>query len=71
MKLVCAIFMLYENDFFYFIQTSDEGKSGNDLEPPIKFYIEQTKQTKREIFHSFTHSFIYITLVRKFICRML
>ena len=38
MKLVCAIFALYQNVFCYFFQVSEEGKSDNYnfyLEPPI------------------------------------
>ena len=30
MKLVCVIFMLYQNAFCYFFQASEEGKSDND-----------------------------------------
>ena len=30
MKLVCAIFTLYQNAFSYFFQASEEGKSDND-----------------------------------------
>ena len=29
-KLVCAIFTLYQNAFCYFFQASEEGKSDND-----------------------------------------
>ena len=30
MKLVCAIFTLYQNAFCFFLQASEEGKSDND-----------------------------------------
>ena len=40
MKLVCAIFTLYKNAFCYFLQASQEGKSGNDNDFKISKYLE-------------------------------
>ena len=52
-RLVCAIFMLYQNVFCYFFKTAEEGKSDNDND--FKIYCSRTildsaKQTKCEIF---------------------
>ena len=40
MKLVCAVFTLYQNAFCYFFHATEESKSGNDNDfkiswPPI------------------------------------
>ena len=40
MKLVCAIFTLYQNAFCFFLQASEEGKSDNDNDFKISWANE-------------------------------
>ena len=58
MKLVCAIFTLYQNAFCYFFQASEEDKS--DYNNDFKIYwatncsrtiLDSAKQTKWFFFH--------------------
>ena len=53
MKLVCAIFMLYQNTFCYFLQASEVGKTDDDNDFKIswatycsKTILDSAKQTK-------------------------
>ena len=53
MKLVCAVFTLYQNGFCYFFQASEEGKSGNDNDFKISWatycsrtILDSVKQAK-------------------------
>ena len=64
MKLVCAIFTLYQNVFCYLFQASEKGKSDNDndfkyIEPPIvaqQFQIVLKKQNEIFEIRIFSHS---------------
>ena len=63
MKLVCAIFTLYQIAFCYLFQASEEGKTYNDndsryLEPPIvleQFWIVLNKQNDIFEFRIISH----------------
>ena len=64
MKLVFAIFTLYQNAFYYFFQASEEGKSGDDNEFKMSWatccsrtILDSAKQTKWSFWiRIFSHS---------------
>ena len=69
MKLVCAIFMLYQNAFCYFFQALEEGKTDNDNDFKMSWanycsrtILGSTKQAKWNLwdFHIFSTFFTFM-----------
>ena len=63
MKLVCAIFMLYQNVFCYFFQASEEDKSDNDN----VFKISRATYCSRVILDIFKSSQLFSLLSNLFL----
>ena len=63
MKLVCAIFMLYQNVFCYFFQASEEDKSDNDN----VFKISRATYCSRAILDISTSSQLFSLLSNLFL----